>query len=223
MGFYVLFDVDGPLANGFEVSVCIANDVIDYFNEKYRKLKLKRISRDDARRLRELGPSDIRKELNIPWWLIPKIVTEGRKRLGRVIHKFRAYPGVHEAIEELTRQNSYMFGIMSTNSPRNVGLFLDRNGLADHFSGHVYAGVPVLGKGAKMLSILNRERLTPDRLVYVGDEVRDIRAAHSIEVPVISVSWGYQSETALLAEKPTAHVRNPGELVKAIANLEARI
>jgi phosphoglycolate phosphatase len=42
-----------------------------------------------------------------------------------------------------------------------------------------------------MQKALNDVALSADRCVYFGDAIRDIEAAHSVNMPSVAVSWGY--------------------------------
>ena len=46
--------------------------------------------------------------------------------------------------------------------------------------------------------------------------MRDVEAAHRAEVPVIAVTWGYNSNDALVKARPTFLIEKPNELVKLI-------
>ena len=45
----------------------------------------------------------------------------------------------------------------------------------------------------------------------VGDEVRDIEAAHHVDVAAMAVSWGYGAASALSAAVPDYMVHTPAE------------
>ena len=40
-------------------------------------------------------------------------------------------------------------------------------------------------------------RLGRDEVVYIGDEARDIDAAQKVGIPIISVTWGFNSSDVL--------------------------
>ena len=51
----------------------------------------------------------------------------------------------------------------------------------------------------------------PSMLRAVGDEVRDIEAAHHVHVAAMAVSWGYGAASALSAAVPDYMVHTPAE------------
>ena len=48
--------------------------------------------------------------------------------------------------------------------------------------------------------------------VYVGDEVRDIVACRRIGMPIISVTWGFNSADFLASAGPNHLAQSPEEL-----------
>jgi phosphoglycolate phosphatase-like HAD superfamily hydrolase len=57
-------------------------------------------------------------------------------------------------------------------------------------------------------------------MIYIGDETRDIEACKKINVPIIAVSWGFNSHKSLASHSPTYLINNPKELVEIAKNLE---
>ncbi|MBD3107031.1 HAD hydrolase-like protein [Bacillus sp. AGMB 02131] len=58
-----------------------------------------------------------------------------------------------------------------------------------------------------------KHQYSKDEVIYIGDEVRDIRACHKSGINVIWVSWGYDAEEHALVEKPTFTAHEPSELL----------
>ena len=44
--------------------------------------------------------------------------------------------------------------------------------------------------------------VTPDRVLAIGDEVRDLEAARAAGIDFAAVTWGYTAPERLLAHKP---------------------
>ena len=55
-----------------------------------------------------------------------------------------------------------------------------------------------------------------DEVVYVGDEVRDIKAAKRAGMKIIAASWGYNEREALEKYKPDLIVDRPVELIEVV-------
>ena len=55
--------------------------------------------------------------------------------------------------------------------------------------------------------------------VYVGDELRDIEACHKNNIPVVSVSWGFNSAESLQKNNPGLVATTAEEVVKLVNQL----
>ena len=76
-------------------------------------------------------------------------------------------------------------------------------------------GYPKLfGKAKALRRILKQEKTPRDRVLYVGDEMRDVIAAKKAKVAVAAVSWGFHAEALLRTQGPDAMLAEPGELVE---------
>ena len=62
--------------------------------------------------------------------------------------------------------------------------------------------------------LLKEKNFSNGDMVYVGDEVRDIKAAKKARVRVIAVTWGLNSRKILEKEHPDYLVDRPQELLK---------
>ena len=62
--------------------------------------------------------------------------------------------------------------------------------------------------------------MDPAQLFYVGDEVRDVKACRKAGVPVVGVTWGFNSRDALEKSGPSLVVDHPSELLAAILGSE---
>ena len=56
----------------------------------------------------------------------------------------------------------------------------------------------------------------PEEMVYIGDEIRDIKASKKAKVPVASVSWGFNSAESLAEAEPDHLLHHPEELHKLV-------
>jgi phosphoglycolate phosphatase-like HAD superfamily hydrolase len=55
-----------------------------------------------------------------------------------------------------------------------------------------------------------------EAVFMIGDSVSDIQAARKAGVKSIAVGWGHQSLSKLVAARPDAIVRLPGELIETV-------
>ena len=123
--------------------------------------------------------------------------------------------GIDEALAGLKDRN-YKMGILTSNSHVNVCRFLQKNEL-EVFE-YVFSGVSIFGKTRVIKNLLRKAKVSPDEAVYVGDETRDIEAAKSAGIRVVSVSWGFNSREILLSQKPDYLLDHPTELGNLFVN-----
>jgi phosphoglycolate phosphatase-like HAD superfamily hydrolase len=109
--------------------------------------------------------------------------------------------------------------IISTNSTSNINSFLARCGFSGYFQS-VYGSIGLLNKTSALKKILKKNSLKAVDAVYVGDEVRDIEAAKKVNVPVVSVTWGFNESDRLVKEGPMVVVRTRPELLKVLESWE---
>jgi len=116
-----------------------------------------------------------------------------------------------QVLEEL-HGRGHRIGILTSNSETNVLAFIARHRLPYfHF---VRTSSKLFGKGRAMRRILKAEGLPPERVLYVGDETRDIEAAKEAGLRMAAVGWGYNALTALSALDPDHLLEHPGELLR---------
>lgn len=104
--------------------------------------------------------------------------------------------------------------VVSSNSEDNVRTVLEAQaGLVLAYS----CGSAVFGKAARFRHLLARFELDAAQACVVGDDVRDIEAAHKAGLAVVAVGWGYGAPEALAAAVPDYRARSPAELRRFLA------
>jgi phosphoglycolate phosphatase len=58
-------------------------------------------------------------------------------------------------------------------------------------------------------------------VIYVGDEIRDIIAAHKCGIRIISVSWGFHTVDLLASKNPDYLVDNPRQIVQLMRSISS--
>ena len=203
----VIFDFDGTIADSFAAVMDIAYRVT-------KKAELADINNIHAMRNQHIGLREAIKLLDIPRWQGAWLIKKGRNIIAKDIHAVPLFEGMEEALARLN-QAKYDLYIVTSNSTRNVERFLASRGLAGEFK-KVYGGAGLFKKSRLIKRVLKSNRLSHETTVYVGDEVRDIEAARLVEMPVIAVSWGYNTEQLLLQHQPTVLARTPQQLTDII-------
>jgi len=128
----------------------------------------------------------------------------------RHVSETKPFTGMDAALREISN-SGYRMGILTSNSVENVRKFLDINSLSALFD-FIHSGRSLFGKDRVIRKLLNHEQIPADRVVYIGDETRDIEASRNAGISVISVSWGLNRRDLLASLSPDQIADNPAEL-----------
>lgn len=203
----IVFDFDGTIADTLEEGRQILNNLSDEYG-------FSKVEKEHIPALREMQLNELLKHLGISKLLVPVLITKGTRLLKERIANMSAIEGVKEIIPDI-RASGVHCGILTSNSQENVDLFLEAHGLQKYF-GFVSSTSKLTGKAKHLRSICRTFSCQPENLLYVGDEVRDIKACKRAGVPIISVSWGFNDKKVLAESAPNYIVDHPLELLSAI-------
>lgn len=203
----VIFDFDGTIADSFAVFVETLQEIV-------KRPEL--LTPQEVKQLRGLTTRQIITHLHIRWWELPRLVIHGRRIIAQKIGRVPVFPGMAELIRQLNT-DGYKVYIVSSNDQTAIQLFLHKHDLAPFIQSVTTTGLN--NKARHIRRLLQRHRLAPDHCVYIGDEIRDMQAAHKARVGSIAVSWGYNTKQALADTRPSFVVDTPKELSVAIRNV----
>lgn len=196
-----VFDFDGTLADTFPWFMSIINSVAD-------KYSFKQVLPHEVEEVRTLGARDIMRRLKVPAWKLPFIVRHMRHLASVERANFRVFPGIAEALRDLSRQG-VTIGVVSSNSEANVRGVLGPELCANvHFA----CGASVFGKPRKLAKIIRRTKSRPQSTIYVGDEIRDWQSTKAVGASFGAASWGYTAPQALAACNPDFFFQDPADI-----------
>jgi phosphoglycolate phosphatase len=201
----IIFDFDGTLGDTLSVAIKIFEGLMR---------KGEPVPAEEIERLRGLPLWRVGAELKILPWKVPYLVARGRARMRREIPNIKIFAGMPETLQALNADGHKLY-IVSSNSARNINLFLNRYGLRKEFI-KIKGGAGVLGKKRILKMFMQKNHLLPADTFYVGDEVRDIEASHHAGIRVIAVTGGYNNEKALREHKPDFVAHSPTEIRQII-------
>lgn len=207
----IIFDMDGTIADSFDyVSEFLARQAGEW-----------PLTAKQKQGLRGLSMGTMAKRLGHHWWNTPELFFKGRRRMRHSIKHLRPFEGMPEVIRKLHTEGHELF-IVSTNSLSNVRYFLHTNNLHTYFL-EIYGGVGVFGKAPALRRLLREQNLEIEDAIYIGDELRDVEAAHSINLRVIAVTWGFARrsslEAKLEAKEVTALANTPRDIIRLLEEL----
>jgi phosphoglycolate phosphatase len=200
----IIFDFDGTLANTLEDSRRI-------FNEIASDLGLREVTREELPALRHMSIKELISHLGIPKRRVPGIIARGTAMMRGNIVRLPLIEGMAETLPAL-RARCDSFGVLTSNAPTNVDLFLRAHGLRGLFN-FISSTSKLTGKAKHIKAIRKTFSLRAEEMLYVGDEIRDIKASQKAGIPVAAVTWGFNSPEALAAEKPDHLLSTAAELL----------
>jgi phosphoglycolate phosphatase len=201
---FIIFDFDGTLTDYIKLFP-------KYFNELAEKEGFVKIT--DLERSRSYPLRRFLKEHKIRFSKLHKLLAMGKKMQREVMNQVHPPKGLKEVLAKL--KETHRLGILSSNKKSMIKDFLVREGIDDYFD--FVIGYPKLfRKWTILLKIKLEYRLKGSRMLYVGDEVRDINSAKRAMIDIASVTWGFNNEFILKKFKPTYIVRKPKELLEIL-------
>ncbi len=188
----VIFDSDGTLADTLPWMRGI-------FNELAEEHGFRRVEPHDYERFRDLHGTALLRELGLPLWKLPRVVSGMRRRMAAHTGTLSLFPGISDVLTRLAA-GGIQLAIVSSNSRENVERVLGVNNarLIAHFA----CGVSVLGKAARLRQVIRRSAVQRSQSIYIGDELRDAEAAGKAGIAFGAVTWGHHRREILGRQNP---------------------
>lgn len=204
-----IFDFDGTLANSLIWFRKIVNQLADAHG-------FKRIEDADVDLLRSYDALQIMKHLGLAAWKLPGIAAHTRRLMSAQISEVPLYEGVGSMLVSLAEQGVTL-AVVSSNTEENVRRVLGEElvALVKTFE----CGVSLFGKASKLRKVLRGTGMSATDTIYIGDEIRDVRAARDVGVAAGAVLWGYNLAAALEAMAPTALFEDVAAIAHVVAGL----
>jgi phosphoglycolate phosphatase len=199
-----IFDFDGTLANTYPVFVTSLHELAATHRFRHP-------APDEERKLRGMSVTEVMRELQLPLWRVPAVLTDYRKIMGGRIDEIHPFAGVAEALLALQAQKVEL-ALATSNTLDNVIAVLGAE-LLERFVA-VECGTALFGKAQRLRRILKETQADRAQAIYIGDEIRDADAAHRVGVRFGAVAWGYTSIDALLDTNPDRVFRAPADLLE---------
>lgn len=206
MSKIILFDFDGTLADSYENFLEIAGVLIKKYN-------LPTHSREELEKLRTEDASTLIKHLKIPLYKIPFLARDMKKMQQEKIATIIPITGIPDVLHKL-KQMGCELGILTSNGKENVQRFINNNNI-DVFS-YIYSDSSLFGKDKMINKFIKQNAVDKENVIYVGDEIRDIKACQNVGIKIIAVSWGFNAKEGLEKYKPDFLINKPEELVMVL-------
>lgn len=186
-----IFDLDGTLVDSFPWFLRTINDVADRFG-------FRRVKEEDIEGLRHASTREILARLEVPVWKLPGIARHARRLKAEAAAETPMFDGV-EAMLRTLAESGVQLALVSSDSEANARAKLaNAAALFSQFD----CAASLFGKPAKFRRVIRRAGIVPEKVISIGDEVRDIEAARAVGIACGAVSWGYAAPAALQALAP---------------------
>lgn len=202
----LIFDFDGTIADTFHAIVKISNQLANEF-------QFKTMTSFEAEQMKNNTVKETIARLNIPLLKIPIIIAKAKSELLKGISEIDPVVGLKETLLQL-KNLGIQLGILTSNSAQNVDGFLKNHEL--QVFDFIKTTSKIWSKDHHLLKIIESYNLKATEVLYVGDEVRDILAAHRSGIKVAAVTWGYNTAKTLSEHNPDYLLNHPKELLNLI-------
>ncbi|QTL52615.1 MULTISPECIES: HAD-IA family hydrolase [Priestia] len=205
----ILFNFNGTIVNTKLLA-------IDIFNEIAKKQGYKKISEEEVLHLSKLSISDRCKTLNVPIYIMPLVGIAIKRRYQTYIPNLTPVLEISEMLKELKKQD-YKLGFLTSNKKNATNKFLINNSINIFDYSH-YTFNP-FSKSKDISAFLKNNKLKKEEVIYIGDELRDIRAAKKNCLFCIAVAWGFDSVELLNTGRADKVITQPKEIVDILSRL----
>ena len=205
----IIFDFDGTIGDSFDIVCNIGCEIANKHGIHSSEEEFSFI-------FKNMGIRELAKKFSINKREFIELIYIIRHRFSKRTDEIDIFDGMKEVLEELCNEG-YVLGIISSNSKKNVNKILQHREISKYFS--FVKKTSLFGKHKTIEKVLQKEGMKKSQTIYVGDEIRDLKACRKIRVNVISVSWGFNSRNLLESKKARHIVDTPKELLQTITYL----
>lgn len=197
----LIFDFDGTIANTFDV-------MIELFNLIASKHQIKPITKELLDIYLEMPLRKRMKAHGVKLRQVPFLLKDAYSNHETFLKKALPFENINKILTSLSE--SYDLYIASSNKKDLILSFLKTHDI--HVFKKVYAKQTLFGKDKLHLSLLKKEKLFTEEVLYIGDELRDIESCQKIGMDILPVSYGYDKEALLKKHYQQVIMSTPQEL-----------
>lgn len=204
----LVFDFDGTIADTLGETRLIFNKIAPDYG-------IRQVAAHELDHLRHLSLKELLDHLDIPKRRVPALIARGTGMMRSNITELKLIEGMPEVLVEL-RRHVRSFGILTSNATANVDLFLRTHGLRDQFD-FISSTSKLTGKAKHLKAIRKTFSLRGEDMLYIGDELRDVKASQKAGIPIAAVTWGFNSRESLAAAAPDYLFDKPEDFLRLLS------
>jgi phosphoglycolate phosphatase len=187
----VIFDLDGTLADSFAWFRRNLNIVA-------KRYRFRAVAEEDVEMLRHASTQEILDYLEVRWWKIPLIARHMRQLKTAHAVSIPLFPGVAPMLRTLAA-HGVRLALVSSDTEANAR---EKLGPSAALFAEFDCSASIFGKAQKFRRVVRRAGVSPNEVIAIGDETRDIEAARIAGIACGAVSWGYAAPKALRDRAP---------------------
>ncbi len=199
----IIFDFDGTIADTMDAAFKVYNRIAPFYLCKPGTM-------EQREHFRNQNPLEWLPLFGVTKFKLPFLVLHIRRALTREIETIELHHGMGDLLHQL-KADGHILGILTSNSSKNISRFLKAHSLTGLFD-FIYSGKSIFGKHRQLGKIVKR-RGSSSKLLYVGDETRDIEAAKKTGISSIAVGWGFMNRGILETLKPEHFAAKPSDIL----------
>ena len=203
----LVFDFDGTIADTLGETRRIFNQIAPDYG-------IRQVEEHELETLRHLSLKELLDHLHIPKRRVPALISRGTGMMRGNITQLQLIEGMGDVLIEM-RRHVHSFGILTSNATANVDLFLRTHGLREQFD-FISSTSKLTGKAKHLKAIRKTFSLRPEQMLYIGDELRDVKASQKAGIPIAAVTWGFNSRASLAASSPDFLFDTPADFLRLL-------
>lgn len=206
MNKQIIFDFDGTIADTFPVVQKVMDKILAQHG-------IQKLTDAEIATMRNMSFKEVCKYVGISKLRLIVIIWQIKTVLKQHLTEIKPFLGMAKLLKEL-KEAGYQLDIVTSNSAETVKLFLERYNLS--YFEHIRSCHHFLSKSREIKKLMKKRQVEQHKVVYIGDEIRDITAAQKSNIKVIAVSWGLNTVSGLQKAKPNFLVHTPVELAQTL-------
>ncbi|MFK7826138.1 MAG: HAD-IA family hydrolase [Oligoflexales bacterium] len=201
---HLIFDFDGTIADTHSLAVQELNKLSDEYG----------INKVSLEWSKDYSMKEVLDTAGVKWYQLYFLAKDLKQEMKKNIKLIKAFDDIKNVLINL-KNKGYTLGIMTSNSVDLVDEFLKLNDI--HSFDYIYSGSSLFGKDKLIEKVIEQQEIK--NALYIGDEARDIEAMKKANIPIIAVSWGWNSKKLLEEYNPDHLVDKPSELNDIVEKL----
>lgn len=211
----VLFDFDGTLADTIGIQLDVARDIlIGKYGYNFNSREIDCFTKV----IKEQSALSALKVINFPLNKYSELLKNVKDRQRKMMKNLEVSSEIKKSL--LSIRKIAQLGILSAGNNAYIKPFLVKNGIEEYFT-YIYTDELQMGKEKLFKHFLRKTVISPNEIVYVCDEVEDVKICKKFNIKTVAVTWGLNTRAAFEVCKPDQITDKPSQLLKNVEKLKA--